>query len=77
MEEKLKELMAGIFDLKKEDIKEDSAMSNIETWDSLSHLQLIAGIEEKFGISIDVDDILKMTSFSEIRTILTSKGVKA
>ena len=76
MEEKLKEIMAEIFGVKREEINDDSGMNNMEAWDSLSHLQLIAMIEERFGISIDTDNLMKMTSFGDIKKILESQNVK-
>ncbi|EKD63171.1 MAG: hypothetical protein ACD_51C00326G0001, partial [uncultured bacterium] len=36
MEEKLKEIMAEIFGVKREEINDDSGMNNMEAWDSLS-----------------------------------------
>ncbi len=35
----------------------------IKGWDSLNHLTLVAEIEEEFGIMLDTDDVLDMSSF--------------
>ena len=43
-----------------------SKMTDIPEWDSLSHMSLIAELEEKFNIQFTGDDIASMQSISEI-----------
>lgn len=43
----------------------------IEEWDSIAHMQLVAGIESAFDIMMDTDDVIKMSSFTIAREILT------
>ena len=43
-----------------------SKMTDIPEWDSLSHMALIAELEEKFNIQFTGDDIASMQSISEI-----------
>jgi acyl carrier protein len=38
---------------------------SIETWDSVGHMSLIVSIEEEFGISFEMDDILDFSSYSK------------
>jgi len=60
MQQKLINLMSEIFDLPEAEITVEASMSTIDNWDSLSHLQLIAGIEENFNIQIDTENILEI-----------------
>jgi acyl carrier protein len=46
-----------------------------EKWDSLAHMSLIAAIEDEFGVMIDTDDVINMSSFSEGVRILGKYGV--
>ena len=39
-------------------------------WDSVGHLQLILGLEEAFGISIDPDDVFEMRDYAAVQQIL-------
>jgi acyl carrier protein len=39
-------------------------------WDSVGHLQLVLGLEEAFGISIDPDDVFEMRDYAAVRRIL-------
>jgi acyl carrier protein len=36
---------------------------DIETWDSVGHMALMASIEEVFGIEMDIDDIIGFSSY--------------
>ena len=66
--------MSEIFDLPEAEITVEASMSTIDNWDSLSHLQLIAGIEENFNIQIDTEEVLQMTTVENILEILKKKG---
>jgi acyl carrier protein len=39
-------------------------------WDSLMHLNIVAALEEAFGIMLDTDDVLDMSSFAKAREII-------
>lgn len=46
-------------------------------WDSVGHLQLIAEIEESFGISLKAQDVVEMTDYDSVRQLLCSSyGLK-
>lgn len=46
---------------------------DIHGWDSLNHIVLISRIEESFGISFELDEMLTMQSFGEICTAVAKK----
>jgi acyl carrier protein len=46
------------------------AYGEIEEWDSVAHMQLVATLERTFGIMIDTDDVIAMSDYGEIRRIL-------
>jgi acyl carrier protein len=41
-------------------------------WDSVAHLQLVAGLEEAFDIMIDTDDVIAMADFTASKAILAN-----
>ncbi len=47
----------------------------IEKWDSLAHMALVATLEDEFGVMIDTDDVIDMSSFTKAREILSKQGV--
>ncbi|RSL15186.1 acyl carrier protein [Edaphobacter aggregans] len=58
----------------------DSQMISLETtpndapaWDSVGHLDLASRLEQTFGISFDVDDLMEMENVREIVRIINEK----
>lgn len=47
----------------------------IESWDSLAHMSLVAALEDEFGVMIDTEDVIDMSSFAKAREILAKQGV--
>lgn len=48
----------------------------IEAWDSVGHMTLVAAIEDSFGIMLDTDDIIDMSSFEKAQEILKKYNVE-
>jgi acyl carrier protein len=65
MENKLKDIFAIIFEVDVSAINNDSSPDNIESWDSMNHMNLILAIEEEFQLKILDDDAVELLSFSE------------
>jgi acyl carrier protein len=42
----------------------------------MGHLNLIAALEKRFNLSIDIGDAMEMVSVERIRTILLDYGVR-
>ena len=75
--EKLNKVLRDVLDLKKiEDITDDLGPDEIESWDSLGHVELVTSLEEVFEISLDVVDISRMYTVGGIKKILGKYGVQ-
>ena len=46
---------------------------DIAAWDSVGHMGLVARLEEAFGIMMEPDDIVDLSSFEKGKEILSSK----
>jgi acyl carrier protein len=46
------------------------AYGQTEAWDSVAHMQMVAAIEEAFGIMLDTDDVIGMSNYAIARQIL-------
>jgi acyl carrier protein len=49
---------------------------DIEEWDSVGHMGLIAALEDSFGIMLDPDDIVDLSSFEKGQEILAKYNVE-
>jgi len=75
MEDKLKTIMSEALEINKEEITNESSIYNIDNWDSLSHLRLISTIEDAFDITFTEEELLNLTSFSNIVSFLKEKNI--
>ena len=72
---KLEEIIAKNFELDPSQIKKEMTPADIETWDSLSQLNLISAIEKEFQIKLEIDEIFTVMKIGDIYEILSKKGV--
>lgn len=73
MHERVKAVVASVFDLSESDITGDMALGRTKNWDSLRHMQLILALEEEFGITFGDDEVIEMISVALITETLREK----
>jgi acyl carrier protein len=54
---------------------ESLAYRGIEQWDSVAHMRLVAEIEDVFDVMIETDDVIDMSSYPKVKTILAKYGI--
>ncbi len=57
-------------------VTEDLAYNSLPQWDSTAHLQLVMALENHFGITLETEDMLDMSSVAKARSILEKYGVE-
>jgi acyl carrier protein len=67
--EKYNEAFTTTFEIT-EDKLEGLKYQDIEAWDSVGHMNLIAALEEAFDIMMDTDDIIDLSSYEKGKEIL-------
>ena len=72
--ETIKSIMAELFRLRIDDIGANTTIKTIPAWDSLRHMELVVAIETKYGVELDMDEIVTMTSYPAIVDVLKRKG---
>ena len=72
---RIEEVFAGTFRVTPP-LEDSLSSGDIHAWDSLNHIVLINKIEESFGISFDLDEMLTMQSFGEICTAVEKKTAR-
>ena len=66
MENRLKQIIADLFNISEDKINERSSPDNISDWDSMGHINLIMALEEEFDISFTADEVTEMQSVKDI-----------
>ena len=71
---KVREAFTAAFDINPQSVSMETTASDIPAWDSVGHLSLAGNLEQAFGISLDVDELMEMESVREIVRIITSEA---
>ncbi len=45
-------------------------------WDSVGHMALVAELEDRFGISLEIDEIVGISSYAKTIETLRTRGVE-
>ncbi|EKP0261925.1 acyl carrier protein [Aeromonas sobria] len=56
-------------------VNDGLAYNSIPQWDSVAHMGLIAQLEDHYGVLLDTDDIIDMSSVAKAREILAKYGI--
>lgn len=72
--DKLEILFKNTFNIKVEDISKAS-QNNLKNWDSVNHMNLILAIEKEFDITLDNNDVIKLSDFKSCFQLIKNKLV--
>lgn len=73
MEDRIKDVMAAVFEMSIDEITDISSPDNIESWDSLKHMSLVVALEEEFCIQFTDEEILEIINYPLIKSIILEK----
>ena len=65
IEKKVLTVIARVFNLNMEDLSGLSTRDEIDSWDSLGHLQLILQLESEFNIKLKMEEINKINTIED------------
>jgi len=70
---KVREAFKAAFDIDPQLVSLETNASDIPGWDSVGHLSLASNLEQVFGITLDVDELMEMENVREIVRIISKK----
>lgn len=71
----LKAVVAKVFEISAEEVTDDLGPATFGQWGSLQHIQIVAGVEQAYGISLSPREIRSFGTVAELSNILASKGI--
>ena len=74
--EKYNKIFIECFGVQESDLSDDLKYQSVEEWDSVGHMTMIADIEDAFEITLDIDDIIEFSSYSEGKILLSKYQVE-
>ncbi|HEY4787219.1 MAG TPA: acyl carrier protein [Bacteroidales bacterium] len=73
--EKYDQVFTSTFMIEKAALNDKLIYQSIQTWDSVGHMAMIAGLEEAFDIMMEIDDIIDFSSYKKGKEILAKYNV--
>ncbi len=73
IEGKVRDIFCNLFHIEPAQVHDKLSQADVDTWDSLQHLNLILAIEEAFGISITPEESTEMLNFSLVVLLVKEK----
>ena len=74
--EKLVQAFANALNIDATAVVDTLSYQGIPEWDSVSHMVLITELEDAFGISIDTNDVIDMSSVAKAKEIIAKYNIQ-
>ena len=74
--DKYNQIFIDTFSANVADLNENYTKDNVEAWDSVHQLSIIAELEEQFDLMLDPEDIMACTSYEAGKEILRKYEVE-
>ena len=71
--EQLNEVFRDVFDDDTIEVNDQTTSRDIEDWDSLEHINLIAAIETQFGMKFTMGQVVTMKNVGEMVDFISSQ----
>ncbi len=68
--ERLNTVFRDVFDDDEIEVNENTTSDDIEDWDSLEHINLVAAVEQEFGIKFTMAQVMGMKNVGEMVDII-------
>ena len=73
---KVQEAFKAALNVQPESITIDTTPKDIPAWDSMGHVALASSLEQLFGLSFDVDEVMEMENVRQIVRIVEARLAK-
>lgn len=71
--ERLNEVFCDVFDNEEITVTDTTTADDIEDWDSLEHINLIAAVEQEFGMKFNMGQVVSMKNVGEMADIIIAQ----
>lgn len=57
-------------------VADETPFATLPEWDSMKHVELVVGLETRYGVELAATDIAAMTSRSSALAVLAARGAR-
>ena len=69
----IRQVIASTFQIPLASVADDASNQTLPQWDSLGHITLVMALEQHFGVSFTLDEIVEMRDLATIQRLLEGK----
>ncbi|MBV8144000.1 MAG: acyl carrier protein [Gammaproteobacteria bacterium] len=73
---RVQKAFSSAFEIDPAKVTIDTVPADIRAWDSMGHVTLASSLEQEFGLTFDVDELMEMENVREIVRIVQAKRAK-
>jgi acyl carrier protein len=77
MRDRIKQVMANVFETSMDAIPDDADQKSVSGWDSLGQVQLMLALEDEFGVRMPAEEMVGLVSLEMIEQYLREHGVSS
>ena len=70
LDSRIRAAFAKILHVDPASLKDDTRRGELEAWDSMAHLDLVAELETQLSVQIEPDDALAIETFGDARQVV-------
>jgi len=74
-DERFRKTVAAILGMSPTDVTDALTPDDVDTWDSLNHINLMSALEQEFGVLFNAAKLGEVQSVGRLRAALTEHGV--
>jgi acyl carrier protein len=72
----LKKILSNLLKIDINEITNQTSSKDIESWDSFNTLNIVVEVENEFGIVINLEELVTLKTFLDLKNILRSKNIE-
>jgi len=73
LEERVRRVVSTTLDVPLEEVTIDTSRETLDRWDSMGHLVLTLELEQEFGVQLDPEQVVRMTSVRDAAEVLSTE----
>ncbi len=73
IQQKVRATIAAVLGHDRFEMRNDLTATDVEGWDSLTHMSIIAGLEQSFGIRFKLREINKLKNMGSLLDLIAEK----
>ena len=73
--QKFRSIVSAVLQIKEDQVTDDLSPEQVDTWDSLNHINLIGALEQEFGLTLATENLEQSQSIPSLKSLLAEHGI--